>query len=76
VYDYLMVYAVALPAYVGTEVITRGLIALRDTRTPLMTNLFQLTARAVIMALFVAQFGVLAIPTALARMVAWRGARD
>jgi putative peptidoglycan lipid II flippase len=65
-YQVLIVYAVALPAYVGTEVITRGLIALRDTRTPLMTNVFQLTGRIVIMALFVAQFGALAIPAALA----------
>ncbi len=65
-YNVLMIYAVALPAYVGTEVVTRGLIALRDTRTPLMTNLFQLIGRTVIMALFVAQFGVLTIPAALA----------
>ncbi len=65
-YSVLMIYAIALPAYVATEVITRGLIALRDTRTPLMTNIFQLTGRALIMALFVARFGVLIIPAALA----------
>jgi hypothetical protein len=29
----LTTYAIALPAYVATELITRGLIALRDTRT-------------------------------------------
>jgi len=29
----LVAYAVALPLYVATEVITRGLIALGDTRT-------------------------------------------
>jgi putative peptidoglycan lipid II flippase len=65
-YSVLMVYAIALPAYVGTEVITRGLIALRDTRTPLMTNTLQLAGRAAIMALFVGQFGIIAIPAALA----------
>jgi putative peptidoglycan lipid II flippase len=65
-YSVLMVYAIALPAYVGTEVITRGLIALRDTRTPLMTNTLQLAGRMAIMALFVSQFGIIAIPAALA----------
>jgi len=65
-YQVLIAYAVALPAYVGTEVITRGLIALRDTRTPLVTNVFQLAGRALIMALLVGQFGVITIPAALA----------
>ena len=37
-YDVLTIYALGLPAYVATEVITRGLISLRDTRTPLITN--------------------------------------
>lgn len=69
-YQVLLAYAVALPAYVGTEVITRGLIALRDTRTPLFTNLVQLVGRIAIMALFVAQMGVIAIPTALAMTAA------
>jgi putative peptidoglycan lipid II flippase len=65
-YTVLIAYAVALPAYVGTEVITRGLIALRDTRTPLLTNIGQLIGRAIIMALFIGQFGVVTIPAALA----------
>lgn len=65
-YLVLVAYAVALPAYVATEVISRGLIALRDTRTPLLTNLLQLGGRAVIMALFVGRFGVVTIPAALA----------
>ncbi|MEZ4863668.1 MAG: murein biosynthesis integral membrane protein MurJ [Caldilineaceae bacterium] len=65
-YQVLMIYTIALPAYVGTEVITRGLIALRDTRTPLLTNLVQLMGRAAIMALFVSYIGVSAIPAALA----------
>jgi putative peptidoglycan lipid II flippase len=62
----LMAYAVALPAYVSTEVISRGLIALRDTRTPLVTNLLQLGGRVAIMAFFVGRYGVVTIPAALA----------
>jgi putative peptidoglycan lipid II flippase len=65
-YLVLLAYAVALPAYVGTEVITRGLIALRDTRTPLFTNLLQLAGRVAIMALFVGRYGALVVPAALA----------
>jgi putative peptidoglycan lipid II flippase len=65
-FDVLRVYAVALPAYVGTEVITRGLIALRDTRTPLLTNAAQLGGRAVIMSAMVGSLGVVAIPLSLA----------
>jgi len=65
-YSVLVAYTVALPAYVGTEVISRGLIALRDTRTPLMTNTAQLIGRALIMALLVGRLGVIAIPIALA----------
>jgi putative peptidoglycan lipid II flippase len=65
-YLVLIAYAVALPAYVATEVITRGLIALRDTRTPLFTNSAQLAGRTTIMAALVATRGVIAIPAALA----------
>jgi putative peptidoglycan lipid II flippase len=67
-YDVLVSYAIALPAYVATEVITRGLIAMRDTRTPLLTNTMQIIGRAVIMALLVGSVGVLAIPRAFAVM--------
>jgi putative peptidoglycan lipid II flippase len=67
-YLVLAVYAVALPAYVGTEVAIRGLIALRDTRTPLLTNSAQVVGRAVLMALLVGQVGVVAIPAALGVM--------
>ena len=59
-------YAVALPAYVSTEVITRGLIALRDTRTPLLTNIVQLAGRAAIITLLLGDVGVLAMPIAFA----------
>ena len=43
-YDVLTAYALALPAYVATEVVTRGLISLRDTKTPLVTNSLQPTS--------------------------------
>lgn len=65
-YAVLVAYAIALPAYVGTEVITRGLIALRDTRTPLLTNSLQLAGRAALLTILIEQIGVVAIPTALA----------
>jgi putative peptidoglycan lipid II flippase len=65
-YDVLVAYAVALPAYVATEVLTRGLIALRDTRTPLLTNSLQLAGRAAIIALLLDRVGVVAIPIAFA----------
>jgi putative peptidoglycan lipid II flippase len=65
-YEVLVVYALALPFYVATEVITRGLIALRDTRTPLITNTCQLAGRAALLALLVARLGVIAIPMAFA----------
>lgn len=61
----LVIYAIALPSYVATEVITRGLIALRDTRTPLITNTLQLDSGA-ILSLFVAHVGVQIIPLAFA----------
>jgi putative peptidoglycan lipid II flippase len=67
-YDVLVAYAVALPAYVATEVLTRGLIALRDTRTPLLTNTAQILGRAGIMAIFLGTWGVRTIPIAFAIM--------
>ena len=65
-FSVLSVYAVALPAYVATELVTRGLIALRDTRTPLITNTLQLIGRTVIMYLLFAQLGVVSVPLAFA----------
>lgn len=65
-YDVLVVYAIALPAYVGAEVVIRGLIALRDTRTPLLTNTLQVGSRVVLMAILIGSQGVLAIPIAFA----------
>jgi putative peptidoglycan lipid II flippase len=65
-YSVLTIYTVALPAYVATELVTRGLIALRDTRTPLITNTLQLIGRTVIMSLLIAQLDVVSVPLAFA----------
>jgi putative peptidoglycan lipid II flippase len=67
-YTILATYAIALPAYVGLEVLVRGLIALRDTRTPLLADLGQLLGRAVLLALLLGRLGVVAVPLALAVM--------
>ncbi|MCO6453528.1 MAG: murein biosynthesis integral membrane protein MurJ [Caldilineales bacterium] len=60
----LTIYAIGLPAYVATEVVTRGLISMRDTRTPLMTNTMQLVLRIMIIAVLLARLGVVSIPIA------------
>jgi putative peptidoglycan lipid II flippase len=65
-FSVLVAYAVALPAYVATEVITRGLISLRDTRTPLFTNSGQLIARILLISLLLPRMDVVAIPAAFA----------
>jgi putative peptidoglycan lipid II flippase len=65
-YEIMVRYAVALPMYVATEVITRGLIALRDSRTPLITNTLQLGGRALIISLLLADIGAAAIPLSFA----------
>jgi putative peptidoglycan lipid II flippase len=65
-FNVLVAYAVALPAYVATEVITRGLISLRDTRTPLFTNSAQLIARIVLISILLPRLDVIAIPAAFA----------
>lgn len=69
-YHVLAVYALGLPAYVATEVLGRGLIALRDTRTPLFTNCVQIAGRAGIMAWLISSQGAIAIPIAFATMAA------
>ena len=43
---------------------TRGLISMRDTRTPLVTNTVQLGLRIVLISLLIGQLGTLAIPLA------------
>ncbi|HJR82276.1 MAG TPA: murein biosynthesis integral membrane protein MurJ [Anaerolineales bacterium] len=65
-YQVLVAYAIGLPAYVATEVITRGLISLRDTRTPLFTNSGQLILRIALISILLSSMGVVAIPAAFA----------
>ncbi len=65
-YQVLVIYAVGLPFYVATEVVTRGLIALRDTRTPLLTNSGQLILRVALLSLLLEGSGAVSIPAAFA----------
>ncbi|HLO18646.1 MAG TPA: lipid II flippase MurJ, partial [Anaerolineales bacterium] len=65
-YRVLVAYAIALPAYVATEVITRGLISLRDTRTSLFTNSGQLILRIILISVLLNSLGAVAIPAAFA----------
>jgi putative peptidoglycan lipid II flippase len=65
-YTMLVAYAVALPAYVATEIAARGLISLCDTRTPLFTNTFQVLGRIALIALLLDELGVVIIPLAFA----------
>ncbi|ABU56751.1 murein biosynthesis integral membrane protein MurJ [Roseiflexus castenholzii] len=62
----LGVYIAGLPMYVATEVLTRGLIALHDTQTPLVTNCAQLAGRGVLIWVWIEPWGVVAIPAAFA----------
>lgn len=63
-YQVLLLYALGLPIHIGTEILTRGLISMRDTRTPLFTNIGQLVSRATIMWFAVEPLGLFAIPVA------------
>jgi putative peptidoglycan lipid II flippase len=65
-YSVLVAYALGLPAYVATEVITRGLISLRDTRSPLLTNSGQLILRIILISILLNKLGAVAIPAAFA----------
>jgi putative peptidoglycan lipid II flippase len=67
-YRVLIPYSIALPAYVVSEIVTRTLVALRDTRTPLLTNTGQVVGRACLMALLIGSLGVRAVPVAFAAM--------
>lgn len=62
----LVAYALGLPAYVATEMFTRGLISLRDTRTPLLTNTAQFVGRALLIMWLLPSAGIVAIPVAFA----------
>jgi putative peptidoglycan lipid II flippase len=65
-YEVLAVYALALPAYVAIELLTRVLIALGDARTPLVSSIVRLAGRTVVTMSLVAGIGAVAIPAAFA----------
>lgn len=65
-YHLLVMYAIGLPAYIGTEIITRCLIALHDTRTPLLTNCLQLAGRIALIPLWDQSLGIASIALAFA----------
>lgn len=60
-YKALLGYVVGLPAFVATELASRGLLALRDARTPFLTNCCQLVLRIVLCAALVGPFGLVGI---------------
>lgn len=64
---YTLVFAFlwGLPFYAVTEVLTRGLLALHDTRSPLFTNLVQLIFRGLAMWLLIDRWGLTVIPWSL-----------
>lgn len=63
-FNVLLIYALGLPIHIGTEILTRALISMRDTRTPLFTNIGQLASRATIMWFAIEPLGLFAIPVA------------
>ena len=63
-YSVLLFYAVGLPIHISTEILTRCFIALRDTRTPLFTNIGQLISRIMIMWFVIESLDLYAIPLA------------
>ncbi|MEN9938463.1 MAG: hypothetical protein RLZZ387_5042, partial [Chloroflexota bacterium] len=65
-YTLLLIIAAGLPAYAMTEVLSRGLIAMRDTRTPLVTNCGQLALRVLIIWALIGPLGIIAIPLGFA----------
>lgn len=62
----LTAYAIGLPFYIATEIASRAILATRDARTPLLTNILQLAIRAALIAALLPVAGVVAIPVALA----------
>lgn len=62
----LVAYVIGLPFYIGTEIAGRAILATRDARMPLLTNVMQLAIRTGTMAAFLPVWGFLAIPLAFA----------
>jgi putative peptidoglycan lipid II flippase len=64
-YALVVAFAWGLPFHALTEVVTRGLLALRDTRTPLVTNVIQLILRGTAMWLLIEPWGLTVVPWSL-----------
>jgi putative peptidoglycan lipid II flippase len=64
-YTLVLAFLWGLPFYAVTEVLTRGLLALHDTRSPLLTNVVQLGGRALAMWLLIDRWGLSVIPWTL-----------
>lgn len=64
IYAVLQWYVIGLPAYIMTELLSRMLNAMRDTRTPLLTNILQLSAKSALLHGALANVGMLAVPMA------------
>jgi putative peptidoglycan lipid II flippase len=64
-YALVVAFAWGLPFHALTEVVTRGLLALRDTRTPLVTNVAQLILRGGAMWLLIDRWGLVVVPWSL-----------
>ena len=63
-YAVLQWYVIGLPAYVTTELLSRLLNALHDTRTPLLTNVGQLGCKALILTMVGVSGGMVLVPIA------------
>ena len=64
-YTLVLAFLWGLSFYAVTEVLTRGLLALHDTRSPLLTNVVQLGGRALAMWLLIDRWGLSVIPWSL-----------
>jgi putative peptidoglycan lipid II flippase len=65
-YQMLVAYSLGLPAYVATEVLARALLSRLDMRTPLLTNLLQLTMRVALLAPLIGSVGPILVPLSFA----------
>ena len=63
-YAVLQWYVIGLPAYVTTELLSRLLNALHDTRTPLLTNVGQLGCKALVLTMVGVSGGMVLVPVA------------
>ena len=63
-YAVLQWYAIGLPAYVTTELLSRLLNATHDTRTPLYTNIGQLLIKSIALWVVGSTAGMVAVPVA------------